>query len=76
VAGTLLPDILHYDLARPVSYPENGRTLSNDAVDVFLAVLTNGKLTGDNVGSHKDLLASFPYVGAPHKARSVKLAGA
>jgi uncharacterized protein DUF4331 len=76
VAGTLLPDVLHYDLARPASYPENGRALSNDAVDVFLAVLTNGKLTGDNVGSHKDLLASFPYVGAPHKARSVKLAGA
>jgi hypothetical protein len=76
VAGTLLPDILHYDLARPVSYPENGRALSNDAVDVFLAVLTNGKLTGDNVGSHKDLLTSFPYVGAPHKARSVKQVGA
>jgi hypothetical protein len=40
----------------PVSYPANGRALSDDAVDVFLSVLTNGKVTGDKVGPHKDLL--------------------
>jgi Domain of unknown function (DUF4331) len=72
VAGTLLPDILLYDPTRPASYPENGRKLSDDAIDVFLSIITNGKVTRDNVGPHKDLLAVFPYVGAPHKARSAK----
>ncbi len=44
----------------------------DDAIDVFLSILTNGKVTRDNVGPHSDLLASFPYVGAPHKARSAE----
>jgi hypothetical protein len=45
-------------------------------VDFFLPILTNGKVTQDKVGPHKDLLASFPYVGAPHQARSEKPAAA
>jgi hypothetical protein len=69
-AGILLPDILPYDPRKPASYPANGRTLTDDAIDVFLSILTNGKVTRDNVGPHTDLLASFPYVGGPHKARS------
>jgi len=72
VAGTLLPDILLYDPTRPASYPDNGRKLSDDAIDVFLSIITNGKVTRDKVGPHKDLLAAFPYVGPPHKARSAK----
>src|SRR6266568_73934 len=36
VAGTLLPDILPYDPKRLASFPNNGRTLTDDAVDVFL----------------------------------------
>ncbi len=64
----LLPDIRYYDPSKPASYPANGRTLTDDAIDVFLPILTNGKVTRDNVGSHTDLLASFPYVGVPHKA--------
>jgi hypothetical protein len=75
-AEILLPDILPYDPARPASYPTNGRALTDDAIDVFLAILTNGKVTGDNVGPHTDLLTSFPYVGAPHKARSAQLVAA
>lgn len=71
VAGIMLPDVLHYDPTRPASYPENGRTLTDDVVDYFLPLLSNGKVTQDNVGPHKDLLTVFPYVGAPHKARSV-----
>jgi hypothetical protein len=67
-AATLLPDILVYDPSRPAAYPANGRKLSDDVIDVFISVLTNGKLTGDGVGPHTDLLASFPYVGAPHRA--------
>jgi hypothetical protein len=70
VAETLLPDVLHYDPTRPVAFPENGRTLTDDVVDFFLPLLTNGKVTGDKVGPHKDLLTVFPYVGPPHKARS------
>jgi hypothetical protein len=46
VARTLLPDMLSYDPRRPASF----RTLTDDAADAFLAVLTNGKVTGDRVG--------------------------
>ena len=72
IAGTLLPDILLYDPSRPVAYPHNGRALSDDVMDGFISILTNGKLTGDNVGPHTDLLTSFPYLGTPHKNRSSK----
>jgi len=70
VAATLLPDILPYDPRRPASFPNNGRTLTDDAVDVFLPILTNGKVTGDKVGPHIDLLSEFPYLGPPHRVRS------
>ena len=69
-ARTLLPDILPYNPTRPVAYPSNGRMLTDDAVDVFLRVLTNGKVQGDKVGPHTDLLKEFPYVGTPHAMRS------
>jgi len=72
VAGTLLPDVLHYDPARPASYPDNGRALTDDVVDFFLPLLTNGKVTRDNVGPHKDLITEFPYVAPPHKDRSAQ----
>jgi hypothetical protein len=68
VARTLLPDMLSYDPTRPASFPRNGRTLIDDAADAFLAVLTNGKVTGDRVGPHGDLLIEFPYLGLPHNA--------
>jgi hypothetical protein len=44
-----------------------GRTLTDDVVDVFFSMLTNGKVTGDKVGPHGDLLDEFPYLGPPHK---------
>ena len=69
VAGTLLPDLLYYDPTRPASYPDNGRKPSDDAPDAFLTVITNGKVTGDGIGPHDDLLAEFPYLGPPHTAR-------
>ena len=68
VARTLLPDMLSYDPTRPASFPSNGRTLTDDAADAFLAVFTNGKVTGDRVGPHGDLLVEFPYLGLPHNA--------
>jgi Domain of unknown function (DUF4331) len=68
VAETMLPEILPYDPMRPASFPDNGRTLTDDAVDIFLAVLTNGTVTADKVGPHDDVLAEFPYLGPPHDA--------
>jgi hypothetical protein len=68
VARTMLPEILSYDPTRPASFPDNGRTLTDDASDAFLAILTNGQVTKDNVGPHGDLLAKFPYLGPPHNA--------
>ncbi len=37
VAGTLLPDVMIFDPTRPASFPDNGRALTDDAADVFLA---------------------------------------
>ncbi len=68
VAAAMLPDILPYDPTRPVAYPDNGRLLTDDVVDPFIAVLTNGKVTEDKAGPHTDLLAEFPYLGPPHNA--------
>ncbi len=65
VAKTL-PDILRYDHTRPASYSDNGRTLTDDGLDHFLSILTNGKVTTDGIGPHTDLLAEFPYLGPPH----------
>ena len=67
-ALSLLPDVMSYDPTRPASFPSNGRTLTDDAGDAFVAVLTNGRVTEDKVGPHSDLLPEFPYVGPPHKA--------
>jgi hypothetical protein len=66
VASSLLPDILSYDFRRPACFPHNGRTLTDDVVDAFFSTLTNGKVTGDKVGPHGDLLDEFPYLGPPH----------
>ncbi len=69
VAATLLPDILFYDPREPACFPRNGRTLTDDVMDGFISILTNGKVTTDNVAAHEDLLDVFPYVGPPHKDR-------
>jgi hypothetical protein len=66
VARKLLPDILSYNPREPVRYPHNGRTLTDDVVDVFLSMYTNRKVTGDKVEPHSDLLDGFPYLGPPH----------
>ena len=66
VAGTLLPDVLPYDPRQPANYPHNGRMLTDDVGDHFLALFTNRRVTGDGVGPHTDLLSEFPYLGSPH----------
>jgi hypothetical protein len=69
VAAKLLPDILLYDPGRPAAFPDNGRALTDDVSDLFLAIFTNGKVTGDKVGPHDDYLDEFPYLGPPHRSR-------
>jgi hypothetical protein len=71
VAMTLLPDLLSYDPARPASFPNNGRALTDDAFDSFINILTNGRITEDKVGPHSDLGIEFPYLGPPHLIRSL-----
>ena len=66
IAKAMLPELLFYDPSRQARFPVNGRTLTDDAVDSFLALLTNGKVTRDGVGPHRDLLSEFPYLGPPH----------
>lgn len=66
IAKAMLPEMLFYDPSRPARFPVNGRTLTDDAVDSFLALLTNGKVTRDGVEPHKDVLSEFPYLGPPH----------
>jgi hypothetical protein len=68
LAESMLPEILPYDPTRPAAFPNNGRALTDDVVDTFLTILTNGKVTEDKVGPHKNLLADFPYLGPPHSA--------
>ena len=60
VARSLLRDVLRYEPRRTASYPGNGRALSDDVMDVFIAVITNGKITEDKVGPHDGLLAGLP----------------
>jgi len=64
-AHALLPDILAYDYSSAAGYP-NGRQLGDDIIDVQLTLATNGRVTGDKVGPHTDLLPFFPYLGVPH----------
>jgi hypothetical protein len=63
---------MSYDPTRPASFPSNGRTLTDDAGDAFVAVLTNGRVTEDKVGPHSDLLPEFPYVGPPTSDESAE----
>jgi hypothetical protein len=65
MALSLLPDMLDYDYSRPAGY-RNGRLLTDDIIDIQLAVFTNGAVTTDKVEPHQDLLPAFPYVGPPH----------
>ncbi len=68
-ADGLLPDILPYDNSSAAGYP-NGRGLADDIIDIQLTLATNGRVTGDKVGPHTDLLPTFPYLGLPHPTQA------
>lgn len=65
IADILLPDILTYNYNSSAGFL-NGRKLTDDVIDIELALVTNGKITTDKVGPHTDYLSAFPYVGNPH----------
>lgn len=65
LADILLPDILTYNYENPNGFL-NGRNLTDDVIDLELALVSNGALTTDLVGAHADLLVEFPFLGAPH----------
>jgi Domain of unknown function (DUF4331) len=65
IADILLPDILTFDYSSSAGYL-NGRRLTDDVIDISLALVTNGKITMDMVGPHTDYLSEFPYLGNPH----------
>lgn len=89
LVGAFLPDVMRIDTTLASNYsptipanclntlgsPVCGRKITDDVIDLTLAVLTNGAITSDNVsyngpnlgGSrHKPLLSSFPYLAEPN----------
>jgi hypothetical protein len=70
LAMQLLPDTLSYDYTRAAGYP-NGRNLTDDLLDIIIALSTCGKVTSDGIGAHTDLLDDFPYLGTPHQTAGV-----
>jgi hypothetical protein len=68
LADVLLPDVITYDTGTAAVGPLNGRALADDVIDAELGLTTNGAVTSDGVGAHKDYLSSFPYLGVPHVA--------
>jgi len=65
LAGNLLPDILTFDYRSSEGYL-NGRKLTDDVINMGIALLTNGAVPHDELRPHSDLLAEFPYLGNPH----------
>lgn len=64
-AHGILPDMLSFDPAQPVGYP-NGRLRTDHIIAQRLAMLSNGKIPPDGLKPHTDLLGGFPYLGTPH----------
>jgi hypothetical protein len=64
-AGTLLPDILHYDRTMPAHYP-NGRVMTDDVFSARMIFMVHGKQKPQGVKPHNDLMAVFPFLGVPH----------
>jgi hypothetical protein len=65
LAGNLLPDLLTYDYSSSEGYL-NGRKLTDDVINLGIALLTNGAVPHDGLRPHADLRSDFPYLGTPH----------
>ena len=68
IADVLLPDVITYQVGSVANGATlNGRALADDVIDAELGIVTNGHLTTDCVGPHRDYSATFPYLGNPHQ---------
>ena len=65
LAGSLLPDLMSYDYSSADGYP-NGRKLTDDVINMGVALLTQGAVPHDGLRPHADLRSDFPYLGSPH----------
>jgi Domain of unknown function (DUF4331) len=65
LAGNLLPDLLSYDYSSSEGYL-NGRKLTDDVINLGIALLTKGAVPHDGLRPHADLRSDFPYLGTPH----------
>lgn len=65
LAGNLLPDLLTYDWSSSAGYP-NGRNLTDDVINMGIALLTKGAVPHDGLRPHADLRSDFPFLGSPH----------
>jgi hypothetical protein len=68
LAGNLLPDLLNYDYSSSDGYL-NGRKLTDDVINMGIALLTHGAVPHDGLRPHADLRPDFPYLGSPHERR-------
>ncbi len=74
LAGNLLPDVLTYDYSSSEGY-RNGRKLTDDVINMGIALLTNDAVPHDGLRPHADLRSDFPFLGSPHEQpASVQLA--
>lgn len=83
--AAFVPDVMRIDTSGPSGYandlnalgaPIRGRLLTDDVIDITLAVLTNGAVVTDNVSyagtpgnpaqGHDPLQPSFPYLALPN----------
>jgi hypothetical protein len=62
----ILPDVLHFDPARPAAYP-NGRMFAEDVINTRVAFLTKNEAPPTGLEPHTDTLGAFPYLGNPHQ---------
>ncbi len=65
IAESLLPDLLTYDYLSAAGFP-NGRNLTDDVINLQVALLSQGHVPHDGLRPHDDLRAEFPYMGTPH----------
>jgi hypothetical protein len=64
LAGNLLPDLLTYDYSSAEGFP-NGRSLTDDVINMGIALLSKGAMPHDLLWPHADLRSDFPFLGNP-----------
>lgn len=75
VANLVLPDLLPYDPSAPTNFANlNGRALTDDVIDVELALVSGGAITTDGVdGNDVAFRNVFPYLARPNAGPGVPI---